>query len=137
MMAMTTDTWQAIRVLIIDDHPVIRRGLKSLLAGHADLAVVGGFTAARRVAMLAQAANLQCAPHVWGSAILFAASLHLAAAIPNCPIFEFRTGSCGFFSDLLEEPFTIDSEGFVAVPEGPGLGVKFDLEESQRKFPFV
>jgi len=41
MMAMTADTCQTIRVLIIDDHPVIRRGLKSLLAGHADLTVVG------------------------------------------------------------------------------------------------
>jgi len=40
-MAMTADTWQPIRVLIIDDHPVIQHGLKSLLAGHADLTIVG------------------------------------------------------------------------------------------------
>ena len=38
---MTVDTWQTIRVFIIDDHPVVRNGLKSLLAGHADLVVVG------------------------------------------------------------------------------------------------
>ena len=101
-----------------------------------DLAVVGGFTAARRVAALAHAANLQCVPHVWGSAILFAASLHLAAAIPNCSIFEFRMGNCGFFTDLLEEPFSIDSDGCVTVPEKPGLGVDFDLEEAKTKFPF-
>ena len=118
-----------------DFRDIIAKGAADIL--QPDLAVVGGFTAARRVAMLAQAANLRCAPHVWGSAILFAASLHLAAAIPNCPVFEFRTGSCGFFTDMLDESFTIDSEGFVAVPEGPGLGVKFDLEECQRKFPFV
>jgi DNA-binding NarL/FixJ family response regulator len=30
-----------IRVLIVDDHPVVRHGLKSLLVGHADLSVVG------------------------------------------------------------------------------------------------
>lgn len=102
-----------------------------------DLAVVGGFTAARRVAALTQAADLQCVPHVWGSAILFAASLHLAAAIPNCSIFEFRQGTCALFTDLLSEPFTIDADGCVAVPEGPGLGVDLDLEEAQRKFPFV
>jgi D-galactarolactone cycloisomerase len=101
-----------------------------------DLAVVGGFTAARRVATLAQTANLQCVPHVWGTAILFAASLHLAAAIPNCSIFEFRMGNCGLFTALLAEPFSIDSDGCVTVPEKPGLGIDFDLEEAKTKFPF-
>ena len=30
-----------VRVLIVDDHPVVRHGLRSLLAGHPDLEVVG------------------------------------------------------------------------------------------------
>lgn len=32
---------QKIRVLIVDDHPVVRRGIKSLLAEEADIEVVG------------------------------------------------------------------------------------------------
>lgn len=34
-------SWSPIRVLIVDDHPVVRHGLKSLLVGHSDLEVVG------------------------------------------------------------------------------------------------
>ena len=102
-----------------------------------DLALSGGFTAARRIAALAQAANLQVAPHVWGSAVLFYASLHFAAAIPNCPIFEFRTGEYGPFTDLVDEPPSVDAGGFVHVPEKPGLGFEIDLEEASRKFPFA
>jgi two-component system response regulator DevR len=30
-----------IRILIVDDHPVVRRGIKSLLSNHADFEVVG------------------------------------------------------------------------------------------------
>jgi DNA-binding NarL/FixJ family response regulator len=32
---------QPIRVLIVDDHPVVRHGLRSLLAGHHDIEVIG------------------------------------------------------------------------------------------------
>ena len=101
-----------------------------------DLAVVGGFTAARRIGVLAHAANLQVAPHIWGSALLFYASLQLAAALPNCPIIEFRQGGNPLFTELISPPPAIDSEGYVTVPSGPGLGVDIDLEAARRKFPF-
>jgi DNA-binding NarL/FixJ family response regulator len=36
-----TQDWQPIRILIVDDHPVVRQGLRSLLAGHSDLEIIG------------------------------------------------------------------------------------------------
>src|SRR5574341_2303743 len=36
-----TQDWQPIRILIVDDHPVVRQGLRSLLVGHPDLSIVG------------------------------------------------------------------------------------------------
>ena len=35
------EDFRAIRILIADDHPVVRHGIRSLLAGHPDLEVVG------------------------------------------------------------------------------------------------
>jgi DNA-binding NarL/FixJ family response regulator len=40
-MATQLRSEQSIRVLIADDHPVVRNGMKSLFAGHVDLTVVG------------------------------------------------------------------------------------------------
>jgi DNA-binding NarL/FixJ family response regulator len=37
---MTQDR-QPIRILVVDDHPVVRRGLQSLLSGHDDIQVIG------------------------------------------------------------------------------------------------
>ncbi len=37
---MTQDK-QSIHILIVDDHPVVRQGLRSLLAGHHDLEIIG------------------------------------------------------------------------------------------------
>lgn len=47
----------AIRILIVDDHPVVRRGIKSLLSNHADFEVVGEADTA--TAALAQIEQLQ------------------------------------------------------------------------------
>lgn len=35
------ESFQPVRILIVDDHPVVRHGLRSLLKGHPDLEVIG------------------------------------------------------------------------------------------------
>jgi D-galactarolactone cycloisomerase len=103
-----------------------------------DVAVVGGLTEARRVAALAHAHGLAVAPHVWGSALLWAASLQLAAATPNCVIFEFCQAYYPLLYDLLTTPVAVDPDGLVSVPSGPGLGVELQPEaDLLRKYPFV
>lgn len=93
-----------------------------------DVAWTGGFTEARRVAALAHAYNLLCAPHAFSSAVTLQAALHLAASAPNGIWLEFDQNPNPLRSELAREPLEVDEQGNVRVPERPGLGL--DLEPS-------
>ncbi len=102
-----------------------------------DVVNAGGITEMRNIAMTANAYGIQVNPHVWGSPIMIAASLHIAATIPPCPpayeprpyeqepVMEFDRTPSGIREGLVAEPFD-QQEGFVSVPTGPGLGIEVD-----------
>jgi L-alanine-DL-glutamate epimerase-like enolase superfamily enzyme len=96
-----------------------------------DLAIMGGITEAVRVAALASTFQITVAPHLWGSALLFAAGLQLAAATPGCTILEYSLG----FNPMLRE-LSIDlpvvRDGYMDIPDKPGLGVTVNPEFVQR-----
>ena len=66
------------------------------------------------------------APHAFAGAVLLAASLHFAAAAPNALALEFDQNPNGLRDELLKEPFAIDRDGMVRLPERPGLGIELD-----------
>jgi L-alanine-DL-glutamate epimerase-like enolase superfamily enzyme len=92
-----------------------------------DVAIAGGITETLRICALAAAHGLTVAPHLWGSAILFASGLHLAAATPCVTMLELTRGENPLLNQLVREPFDL-REGFVHVPDAPGLGVTLDRE---------
>ena len=107
-----------------------------------DVVIVGGVTELHRVAQMANAFGILCNPHVWGSPVMIAASLHVAATIPPCPparnplpyqqepVMEFdRTPSP--IREGIAMPFD-QVDGFLAVPTGPGLGVEIDEKAVER-----
>ena len=100
-----------------------------------DVAMTGGITEGLRIAALASAFDVQFAPHVWGSALLWAASLQLAGAAPNFALFEFGQTYNPLLFELLVSPVEADSDGMVAIPSGPGLGVEL-VPDVERRFPF-
>ena len=51
------DTDQALRVLIVDDHPAVRAGLRELIAAEPDLTIIAAVATAREG--LAEAASLE------------------------------------------------------------------------------
>jgi D-galactarolactone cycloisomerase len=102
-----------------------------------DVSVCGGLTEARRIASYAHHHGLVLAPHNWGSALLWAASLQLIGATPNCTWFEFPQGFGLLLTDLLTTPVAVDPDGHVTIPSGPGLGVELQPEaDLLAKYPF-
>jgi D-galactarolactone cycloisomerase len=92
-----------------------------------DLCRAGGITEIRRITTLADAHGVMWAPHIsTGTALYIAASMHIAAATPNLLISEGGRSLAGpLGNDLLEEPLDW-KPGWIAIPEKPGLGVRFN-----------
>lgn len=108
---------------------------RALDVAQPDVSRAGGFTEIRRIAAMASARGLRVAPHAWGSGILFAASIHLAMATPNCHVLEVSQGHMPLMYELFEEEFDV-RDGRVHAPERPGLGftVREDYDE---RFAYV
>jgi len=101
-----------------------------------DVARAGGLTEIRRIAALTSTRGVRLAPHAWGSAVLFAASIHVAMAAPNCHILEVTQGYMSMMWELFNEPFDIRPDGMVHAPERPGLGFTLRADALER-FKYV
>ena len=82
---------------------------------------------------MAEDAHIAYNPHTWSNGLGLAANLQLMGAIPNCTHCEFPYDPPGWVPEgrdaMLTEPITIDEEGYVAVPQSPGLGVEVGWEK--------
>lgn len=96
-----------------------------------DATKCGGLTEARRIAWMAYDHNIQFVSHGWNTAVGLAADLHLAAAIPVARYVEYLTPA-PYIDDILVRPFQLDAEGYLAIPEQPGLGIELNRESLRR-----
>ena len=91
-----------------------------------DPMLMGGITETMRVDALASAFQVRTAPHLWGSAVGFAAGLHCAAAAVGGFILEYSAGGGNpLINELARERFPT-VEGYLEIPDRPGLGVTVD-----------
>ena len=92
-----------------------------------DLCRAGGISECRRIAILADLHGVLFSPHIsTGTALYWAASVHLAAHLPNTVIMEGGTLlERPFGNGLLREPLE-SRPGQAVVPERPGIGAEFD-----------
>lgn len=110
-----------------------RRAFRPIIAEPAldiiqpDVCKVGGLSEMRRLAWAAWDADLELVPHGWNTAIGIAADLHLMSTSPSPGYVEFNVGNV-LVEDIMAEPFGMNSDGTITVPEAPGLGISIDEE---------
>ena len=105
---------------------------------HPDLLTSGGMLETKKIADYAERYGLPTALHFAGSPIAFMANLHCAAAIPSFVALEHHGLDLPFWEDLVTGlPDNYIEDGYVVVPEAPGLGVDLDYEgiEANLRFP--
>ena len=98
-----------------------------------DIGWCGGFTATKKIAAEAEAHYKRVSMHSFGSAVHFAASLQMAAAIPNAYSVEDEVNFNPLRTDLLKKPFVKDKEMNYLLPEDkPGLGIELDWNKVKK-----
>jgi L-alanine-DL-glutamate epimerase-like enolase superfamily enzyme len=96
----------------------------------------GGISGCRRVAALADLCGRAWSPHTWSNGYGLVANLHLALAVSTCPYVEVPFDPPGLPAErrdwLLPAPVEIATDGTIAPPDGPGLGVTPDFDALER-----
>ena len=96
-----------------------------------DLAIAGGITEAMRIEALASAHQLRFAAHLWTGALACAAGLHVSAVASSAFILEYSLGANPLLRELSVEDF-VAVDGYIEIPERPGLGVTINEDFVKR-----
>jgi L-alanine-DL-glutamate epimerase-like enolase superfamily enzyme len=114
-----------------------RQSFRPYLERHAvdiiqpDCTKCGGLTEAWRIGWMAYEHNILLVPHGWNTAIGLAADLHLTASLPVARYVEYLTPS-PYLEEIITEPFRVDAEGYLTIPDRPGLGIELNPEGLKR-----
>lgn len=110
--------------------PVFERGNVDII--QPDLSHAGGILEVRKIAAMAEAYDIALAPHCPLGPLALASCLQIAACTPNHAIQEislgihYNTGGHDLLNFVLNKQSLTPVDGYLPVPEGPGLGVEID-----------
>jgi len=101
-----------------------------------DVEHAGGMLEVHNICVLAESFGKCCSPHTFGPGLLLAASLQVIGAtnVPYVEVPFFPPAITPETRDgILCETIQVDSEGYIEIPQKPGLGVELS-EESIKRF---
>ena len=91
-----------------------------------DICHAGGLLELRKIAALAETYYVKVAPHNPNGPVATAASVHLAASIPNFLILELALSQP--HRDRVQSAGLTVEGGWIELPTRPGLGIELDRE---------
>jgi len=102
---------------------------KAISICHPDLMTSGGLLETKKIGDLAMEHGISMAMHMAGSPVGLFGSVHCAAATENFLVLEHHDVDTSHYDDLIDGvPKPIMQDGFVAVPDAPGLGITLNEE---------
>lgn len=96
-----------------------------------DVTKVGGLIEQHRIGQYADDHSIMLVPHGWNTGIGLAADLQIVAAAGNARWVEYLTPD-PYMDDVFDRPPKPDAEGFLAIPDAPGLGFQWSVEGIRR-----
>jgi len=100
------------------------------------IGLCGGISGAKKIAALAEANHVLISPHVNSSPVISAASLQLAACIPNFGIQEHSPSESNSpKSDIVTPLLRHDGKGYLVIPDAPGIGIEL-VDDAAERFPY-
>ena len=111
-----------------------RAGMGAIDIAQPDIRVCGGVTQMKKIAALCEANQIPLAPHNIHGQVGCAATMHVAAAIPNAVILEYSVEEIEWKESLFTHQYK-PKDGYLYVNDRPGIGIDFD-EEIAARYPF-
>lgn len=96
-----------------------------------DVTRSGGLTETKKIAYAAYDRGLEVVNHSFTTDLNIAASLAVLSAVPDAHLFEYCVEDSPLRQELIRNPIR-PVDGYVSVPEEPGLGVEIDDEVVER-----
>jgi len=101
-----------------------------------DVVLAVGMHRARTIAEVAQLKHRLFTPHSWTNGIGMLANLHVAAGVGGGPYFEVPYDPPGWSPErrdfMLAEPLRVTADGYLEVPQAPGIGAQLDEDAVAR-----
>lgn len=97
-----------------------------------DTSTCGGLAETKAIANRAEEQYIPISPHNVCSPIGTMANVHLGAAVPNFDVLEYHALDVEWWDDLLVRSEPLIEDGYIEVPEAPGLGVELNKDVAEQ-----
>ena len=108
---------------------------RGIAIAHPDIATSGGILETKKIGDLAEEHGIAMALHMAGTPVCAMASVHCAAATANFMVLENHSVDNPWWDEMVTGlPNPIIQDGYINVPETPGLGIDLNEEVIREHF---